>query len=100
MFLRNNNRMTALITVICLALLIYCLVEREVRNAIAPATTLPNLNAGRPAKPTANLIFKALRPLRLIPARNGNPPVIPQPAPLQLRLLNLLAVDPRRPRDG
>jgi hypothetical protein len=80
-----------------LALLIYCLVEREVRNAIAPATTL---GAGRPAKPTANLIFMALRPLRLTPARNGNPPVIPQPSPDQLRLLNLLAVDPRRPRDG
>jgi hypothetical protein len=44
--------MTALITVICLALLIYCLVEREVRNAIAPATTLPGLGAGHPAKPT------------------------------------------------
>jgi transposase len=100
MFLRNNKRITALITVITLALLIYCLVEREVRNAIAPATTLPGLGAGRPAKPTANLIFKALRPLRLIPARNGSPPVIPQPSPDQLRLLNLLAVDPRRPRDG
>jgi Domain of unknown function (DUF4277) len=100
LLLHNNKRMTALITIICLALLIYCLVEREVRNAIAPAATLAGLDAGRPAKPTANLIFKALRPLRMIPAHNGNPPVIPQPDRLQLRLLNLLAVDPRRPRDG
>lgn len=99
MFLRNNKRMTALITVICLALLIYCLIERQIRNAIAPATTLPGLNAGRPAKPTTDLIFKALRPLRLIPASNGGPPVIPQPSPHQLQLLNLLTVDPRRPRD-
>ena len=53
-----------------------------------------------PAKPTANLIFKALATLRLVPARNGSPPVIPQPSPDQLRLLNRLAVDPRRPRDG
>jgi transposase len=100
MFLRNNQRMTALISVICLALLIYCLVEREVRNAIAPATTLPNLYAGRPAKPTAHLIFRALGTLRMIPARNGTPPVIPQPSPHQLHLLNLLTVDPRQPRDG
>ena len=100
MFLHNNNRMTALITIICLALLIYCLIEREVRQAIAPATTLPNLYAGRPAKPTALLIFRALAPLRMIPARNGAPPTIPRPSPHQLHLLNLLAVDPRKPRDG
>jgi hypothetical protein len=36
-FLKNNRRIAALITVICLALLIFCLVEREVRRAIAPA---------------------------------------------------------------
>ena len=100
LFLHNNNRMTALITIICLALLLYCLVEREVRNAIAPATTLPNLYAGRPARPTALLIFRALGTLRMIPARDGAPPVIPQPSPHQLHLLNLLAVDPRQPRDG
>jgi transposase len=100
LFLRNTKRIAALITVICLALLIYCLVEREVRKAIAPATTLPNLYAGRPAKPTALLIFRALGPLRMIPARNGAPPTIPQPSPHQLHLLNLLAVDPRKPRDG
>jgi transposase len=98
--LRNNKRMTALITVICLALLTYCLIERQIRNAIAPATTLPGLNAARPAKPTTQLIFKALRTLRMIPARNGNPPEIPQPSPHQLHPLNLLAVDPRRPHDG
>jgi hypothetical protein len=40
------------------------------------------------------------RQLRLIPAGNGNPPVIQQPPPDQLHLLNLLAIDPRRTRDG
>ena len=35
-FLHNNRRITALITVIYLALLIFCLVERQVRHAIAP----------------------------------------------------------------
>ncbi|MET8760649.1 hypothetical protein [Lentzea sp. NPDC004782] len=35
MFLKTNRRIEALITVICLALLIFCLVERSVRRALA-----------------------------------------------------------------
>jgi transposase len=35
MFLKTNRRIQALITTICLALLIFCLVERAVRQAIA-----------------------------------------------------------------
>jgi hypothetical protein len=98
MFLKNNRRITALITVICLALLIFCLIERQVRRAIAPQTKLDGLYTGRPAKPTGRLIFEALARLRLIPAVNGQPPGIPQPAPLQTRLLDHLDVDPTRPR--
>src|SRR6266508_4233662 len=40
MFLKTNRRIAALITVICLALLVFCLVERAVRKAIAPAVEL------------------------------------------------------------
>jgi transposase len=98
MFLKNNQRITALITVICLALLIFCLIERQVRAAIAPAVTLDGLYVGRPAKPTGRLIFEALARLRLIPAVNGQPPGIPQPPPLPARLLALLDVDPTKPR--
>lgn len=98
MFLKNNRRITALITVICLALLIFCLIERQVRLAIAPQTTLDGLYVGRPAKPTGRLIFEALARLRLIPATGGQPPGIPQPPPLQARLLDLLGADPTRPR--
>jgi Domain of unknown function (DUF4277) len=43
MFLKDNRRITALISVICLALLVFCLVERAVRKAIAPAALLPGL---------------------------------------------------------
>jgi transposase len=98
LFLNNNRRIAALITVICLALLIFCLIERQVRAAIAPQTTLEGLYAGRPAKPTGRLIFQALARLRLIPATGAGPPGIPQPPPLQARLLDLLGVDPTRPR--
>jgi transposase len=98
MFLKNNRRIEALISVICLALLIFCLVERAVRLAISPAVKLAGLWAGRPAKPTGRLIFTALSKLRLQPATATSPAIIPKPPPLQARILELLDVDPRHPR--
>jgi transposase len=97
LFVQSNRRIQALVTVICLALLIFCLVERQVRRAIAPAVLLQDLYVGQPAKPTGRLIFQALAHLRLIPASGHDPPVIPQPPPLQARLLHLLEVDPTQP---
>jgi len=94
MFLHGNKRITAIIAVICLALLVYCLAEREARRNLAPATTIDGLYAGRPARPTASLIFSALATLRLR-ARPDGTLEIPQPDPLQLRLLDLLKIDPR-----
>ncbi len=94
LFVQSNRRIQALVTVICLALLIFCLVERQVRRAIAPDLTLQGLYVGQPAKPTGRLIFQALARLRLIPATGHDPPIIPQPQPLQARLLHLLDVDP------
>jgi transposase len=97
LFVQSNRRIQALVTVICLALLIFCLVERQVRRAIAPDLTLQGLYLGQPAKPTGRLIFEALAGLRLLPAAGHDPPTIPQPLPLQARLLDLLDVDPTRP---
>jgi transposase len=96
MFLHVNRRMTALIGVICLALLIYCLAEREARRNLAPAIKLDGLYAGRPAKPTASLIFGTLGTMRFRPSSDGTPE-IPQPDPIQQRLLDLLKIDPRQP---
>ena len=101
LFLKTNRRITALITVICLALLIFCLVERQVRNALAPhgemMTGLPGYGP-TPARPTGRTIFQALADLRLIPAHDGNPATIPKPAGVQARLLDLLDIDISRPR--
>ena len=97
LFVQSNRRIQALVTVICLALLIFCLVERQTRRAIAPDRTLQGLYVGQPAKPTGRLIFQALAGLRLIPASGHDPPVIPQPTPLQAQLLELLDVDPTQP---
>ena len=98
LFLKDNRRIAALIGVICLALLVFCLVERQVRQAIAPADKLDGLWAHRPAKPTGRLIFTALARLRLLPASGTDPPIIPRPPPLQARILELLNVDATRPR--
>jgi transposase len=98
MFLKNNRRIEAIISVICLALLIFSLVERAVRIAISPAVKLAGLWAGQAAKPTGRLIFTALSRLRLVPASATGPAEIPRPPPLQARLLELLGVDPRQSR--
>ena len=54
LFLKNNRRIAALVTVICVALLIFCLIERQVRRSLAEQgeTTVAGLYAGRPAIPT------------------------------------------------
>jgi len=100
-FLELNRRITALITVICLALLIFCLAERQVRQALAPhggmMTGLPGYGPA-PARPTGRTIFRALAGLRLIPAHDGNPATIPKPAGVQAQLLDLLNIDISRPR--
>ncbi len=86
---------------ICLALLIFCLVERQVRNALRPhGETMTGLPGYRltPARPTGRTIFQALAGLRLIPAHDGNPALIPKPAGVQAHLLDLLDVDISRPR--
>ncbi|MGH9188650.1 MAG: IS1634 family transposase [Acidimicrobiales bacterium] len=95
MFLKSNRRIAALITVVCLALLIFSLVERAVRHAIAPEITMLGLYPERrPARPTGRTIFAALATMRLIPSARGEPAVVPRPNGVQLRLLRLLDVDP------
>ncbi len=93
-FLKNNRRIEALLSVICLALLIFCLVEREARHAIAPELKMTGF-PGRPsARPTGRLIFDALARLTLIPATANSPPIVPAPTGLQARILELLDVNP------
>jgi hypothetical protein len=50
------------------------------------------------ARPTGRTIFQALADLRLIPAHDGNPAMIPKPTGVQARLLDLLGIDISRPR--
>lgn len=96
--LKNNRRITALITVICLALLIFCLIERQVRQALDALGEhkIDGLYAGRPAVPTGRLVLQALTTMVIIPATRDQPPIIAAPTPLQTRLLDLLDIDPRQ----
>ena len=97
MFLNSNRRIAALITVISLALLIFCLIEREARRSLAPETRIEGLYNRQPARPTGRLILTTLASLQLIPATATSPAQIIRPNPVQARLLELLGVDPIRP---
>jgi transposase len=97
MFLNSNRRIAALITVISLALLIFCLIEREARRNLAPQAKLEGLYNRQPARPTGRLILTALAGMQLIPATATSPAQIPRPNPVQARLLELLGVDPTHP---
>jgi Transposase DDE domain/Domain of unknown function (DUF4277) len=72
-FLKSNRRAAALVGVCSIALLIYGLIETELRNAIAPARTIPGLlPEGRAARPTAENVFRAFTGLGYQRARTTN----------------------------
>ena len=97
MFLHSNRRIAALITVISLALLVFCLIEREARRRLAPETKVDGLYNRQPARPTGRLILATLASMRLIPATATIPAQVIRPNTVQARLLELLGVDPARP---
>src|SRR5688500_12705295 len=84
------------------------------RDLPGPADLLPDRAPDTPGHRTTDHTRRALRRatgqtrrpadlrslarLRLIPATANEPPGIPQPSPLQARLLALLEIDPTRPR--
>jgi transposase len=72
-FLKSNRRAAALVGVCSIALLIYGLIEAHVRQAIAPARTIPGLlPERRSARPTAENIFRAFTGLGYQRARTTN----------------------------
>jgi len=97
MFLHSNRRIAALITVISLALLVFCLIEREARRGLAPEIKIDGLYNRQPARPAGRLILTTLASLHLIPATATAPAQIIRPNAVQARLLELLGVDPTRP---
>lgn len=71
-FLHNDNRITALISIVGLALLIYGLIETDLRQALGPDQHLPGLlPEGRAARPTGRNILAAFQALGATYTPNG-----------------------------
>jgi transposase len=98
-FLEHNRRIAALITVICLALLVFCLIERQVRQALGPEQTMSGLYPdNRKVRPTGRMILYHLDSLMLRPGTTTDPPTILISQGVQAHLLELLGIDETRPR--
>jgi hypothetical protein len=94
-FLKSNHRAAALVAVCSIALLVYGLIEAELRHAIAPARTITGLlPEGRAARPTGENVFKAFAGLGYQRARTTNGlQEIPDPlTPAQQTILDALHI--------
>lgn len=90
-FVQHNRRVAALIQVICLALLVFCLIERQVRRALGPEQTMPGLYPdNRRVRPTGRMIFYHLGELTLRIGHITDPPTVQITRGVQLHLLDLL----------
>ncbi|WP_330433966.1 IS1634 family transposase [Streptomyces sp. NBC_00825] len=93
-FVQHNRRVAALIQVICLALLVFCLIERQVRRALGPEQTMTGLYPdNRRVRPTGRMIFYHLGELTLRIGHITDPPTVQITRGVQLHLLDLLDTD-------
>ncbi|MEU3712224.1 hypothetical protein [Streptomyces catenulae] len=94
LFVQHNHRVAALIQVICLALLVFCLIERQVRQALGPEQAMAGLYPdNRRVRPTGRMILYHLSELTL---RIGNVTALPTAQitrGVQLHLLDLLGIE-------
>jgi Domain of unknown function (DUF4277)/Transposase DDE domain len=102
-FLHNDDRIYALISIIGIALLIFGLLETQVRNALAadpqqPDKRLPVLPEDRLAKPTGANILSAFQGLALTYTHRGIE--LDPLTPTQQRILDLLEIQPPWPCRG
>ncbi|MFD7283799.1 hypothetical protein ACFV80_44150 [Streptomyces sp. NPDC059862] len=98
-FLQHNRRISALITVICLALLVFCLIERQVRQALGGNQTMRGLYPdNRAVRPTGRMILYHLASLQMRAGTASDPPIILISRGVQAHLLELLGIDETRPR--
>jgi hypothetical protein len=89
-FLHNNQRIAALVAIISIALLIYGLIERQVRRGLAALSQQERrLLAQRIGRATGRKILDQLGDLVTVRSRDG-PTKLVQPRPVQQLLLRLL----------
>jgi hypothetical protein len=102
-FLHNDDRIYALISIIGIALLIFGLLETQLRNALTadeqqPDKRLPLLGEDRLAKPTGANILSAFQGLDLTHTHRGIE--LDPLTPTQQRILDLLRIQRPWPQQG
>ncbi|MFD7627402.1 hypothetical protein ACFV7Q_15420 [Streptomyces sp. NPDC059851] len=85
--------------VICLALLVFCLIEHQVRWALGSDQKMPGLYpATQHVRPAGRMILCHLSGLRLRVVGATDPPIIVISCGVELHLLDLLGLEPTHPR--
>ena len=85
-FLHNDDRITALVAVVGIALLIFGLIEADLRRSLGPNTALPGLlGEGRAAKPTGRNVLTTFADLHLTYTPTG--PALDRLTPTQRTIL-------------
>lgn len=98
-FLHNDARIEALVGVVGLALLVFGLIEADLRRALGPEGTLPGLlPEGRAARPTGRNILAAFQGLGLTYTPDGI--VLDRLTATQRRILDALGVALPWPEQG
>ena len=98
-FVQKNSRVAALVQVICLALLVFSLIERQVRQALGGDGKMTGLYPGnRRARPTARMILYALSGLELHIGDITHPPTVAFARGIHIHLLDLLGIEVIQPR--
>jgi hypothetical protein len=88
LFLHNDDRIAALVSVVGLALLVFGIIEAAVRRGLGPGQTLPILPEGRAALPTGRSILAAFQSLGLTYTEQG--PILDHLTTTQRRMLRAL----------
>lgn len=90
-FVKDNKRLVALILVVMIALMVYSLIEYEVRRKLGKREKLANLLAGHvAARPTGENLLRALAHWYLVETPEGRFPTTPDE--LQAEIMQLLGV--------
>ena len=99
-FLHNDDRIAALVSIVGLALLVFGLIEADLRRALGPEQELPGLlPEGRAGRPTGRSLLAAFQGLGLTHTRDGI--VLDRLTGTQRQILELLGVPipwPEQPR--
>jgi hypothetical protein len=97
-FLQNDDRIEALVSVVGLALLVFGLIEAELRKRLGDEELPGLLPEGRSGPPTGRTILATFQGLALTYTQQGI--ILDRLTPTQRRILELLEIDTPWPQQG